>query len=352
MLAELARAVAEDLERDSIPSWGWGKKKRRVKLIDGSTVSMPDTLQNQAEYPQPESQTPGVGFPIARVVAVISLATGAVMDFAIGPYQGKETGEHALLRKLLHCLRPGDIALADSYYCSYFLIVMLMRLGVDVVFRLHGGRDYDFRRGERLGKDDHIVTWDKPQRPSWMDKETYAKMPPELIIREVRERRQSSDEDLVVATTLLSPNHNPKQKLIELYRDRWCCELDLRSIKSTMQMGILRCKTPQMVRKEIWAQLLAYNLIRKVIAQAAEKHDVRPREISFKGALQTINVFLAMSSVPGAIPQNLYDEMLAAIASHRVGDRPGRREPRAVKRRPKLTRWLKVPRAEARKALQ
>lgn len=222
MLAELARAVAEDLERDSIPSWGWGKKKRRVK----------------------------------------------------------------------------------------------------------------------------------PQRPSWMDKETYAKMPPELIIREVRERRQSSDEDLVVATTLLSPNHNPKQKLIELYRDRWCCELDLRSIKSTMQMGILRCKTPQMVRKEIWAQLLAYNLIRKVIAQAAEKHDVRPREISFKGALQTINVFLALSSVPGAIPQNLYDEMLAAIASHRVGDRPGRREPRAVKRRPKLTRWLKVPRAEARKALQ
>lgn len=350
MLSGLTRVTAEELERDLMPSWLW--KNRCVKLIDGSCVSMPDTPENQAEYPQPESQNPGTGFPLARVVAVISLATGAVLEFTIGPYQGKKTGEHALLRQLLHCFSSGDIALADCYYCSYFLIAMLLELGVDVVFRLHVARQSDFRRGQRLGKNDHIVTWDKPARPDWMNRETYQKMPDQLTIREVRDQRNGSGDDLIVATSLLSPKQYSKRKLIELYVDRWCIELDLRAIKSVMQMDILRCKTPEMVRKEIWAHLLAYNLIRKIIMQAAQKHELHPREISFTGALQTLNVFIGLCKPNNSVePQALYNEMLDAIASHRVGNRPGRHEPRAVKRRPKLTRWLKIPRAQARRAL-
>jgi hypothetical protein len=179
----------------------------------------------------------------------------------------------------------------------------------------------------------------------------YDKMPSHLTIREVRQRRDGFDEPLVVATSLLSPKQYSKRKLLDLYSDRWSVELDLRSIKSIMQMDVLRCKTPEMVRKEIWAHLLAYNLIRKFIVRAAEKHELRPREISFKGALQTINVFFAIWQSSATAKKLLYDEMLDAIASHHIGNRPGRREPRAVKRRPKLTRWLKVPRAQARKTL-
>ena len=163
LLKQLVQETGAALDEQSDPQWQW--KGRPVKLVDGTTVSMPDTPQNQEVYPQPDSQKQGLGFPIARLVGAISLSTGAVLDYAIGPYQGKATGEHALLRTILDCFSRGDIMLADRYYCTYFLIAMLQSMGVDAVFQQHGSRKSDFRRGQRLGIKDHLTTWTKPPRP-------------------------------------------------------------------------------------------------------------------------------------------------------------------------------------------
>jgi len=164
LLHKLVCESGQHLERAVPSEWLWNK--RHVKLIDGSCVSMPDTKENQLEYPQHSGQKPGLGFPIARIAGVLSLAFGTVLDLAIGPCKGKQTGEHALLRQLLHCFKKGDIALADAYYCSYFLIAALQQIGVDIVSRKHGARNCDFRRGKRLGKGDHLVTYCRPKRKS------------------------------------------------------------------------------------------------------------------------------------------------------------------------------------------
>jgi hypothetical protein len=255
---------------------------------------MPDTDANQSEFPQAASQKPGVGFPIARAVAVVSCATGAALDLALGPYCGKGTGEHALLRELLPNFFPGDVALGDCYYCSFFLLATLIASGVDAVFPMHAARDCDFRTGKKLGEKDQVSTWLKPPRPSWMDKETYAAYADEIVVREtevVLENKEYRTEPLVLVSTFLDPKHTTKQDIVDLYDRRWLIELDLRAIKSNMQMDVLRGKTPDMVRKEVWAHLLAYNLIRKVMAQAAEVHGKNPRKMSFKLAQQSIESF-------------------------------------------------------------
>jgi putative transposase len=167
VLRRLALEVGRNLERELPAKWLWHGK--HVQLVDGTTMTLPDTEENQRAYPQPASQKPGLGFPIIRMVVLLSLATAALQGMALGPYQGKETGATALLRQLLADVPAGDVLVADRYYCSYWLVAMALAGGVDVVFRLHQLRDYDFRRGQRLGKDDHVVTWRKPQRPEWMD---------------------------------------------------------------------------------------------------------------------------------------------------------------------------------------
>ena len=333
------------LHLKSEEDWKW--KGRSVKLVDGTTVSMPDTPENQKIYPQPESQKEGVGFPIARIVAIISLSCGAVLDVAIGPYKGKETGEHALLRQILSSISTGDIILGDRYYCSYFLIVMLRRLGADAVFRIHARRKSDFRRGKRLGKKDHIVIWEKPkQRPDWMSEIMYCQMPNTLTIREIKSNRK------IITTTLLDPKEVTKKELGELYMKRWFIEVDFRFIKTVLQMDVLRCKTPDMVCKEIWVHLLAYNLIRTVMAQAAHRYNLPPRTLSFKGTLQQLNAFkdtfLRTVKTRSSI---MYGDLPEAIASHRVGNRYRRSEPRAVKRRRKPYPLLTKPREEARNEL-
>jgi len=312
-------------------------------LVDGTTVSMPDTPENQKIYPQPESQKEGVGFPIARLVAIISLSCGAVLDVAIGPYKGKETGEHALLRQILGSISAGDIILGDRYYCSYFLIAMLQRLGADTVFQIHGGRKSDFRRGKKLGKKDHLVIWEKPkQRPDWMSEIMYCQMPDTLAIREIKINKK------VITTTLLNPKEVTRKELGKLYTKRWLIEVDFRFIKTVLQMDVLRCKTPDMVCKEIWVHLLAYNLIRMVMAQAAYRYNLPPRTLSFKGTLQQLNAFkgefLRTAKTRLSI---MYGYLLEAIASHRVGNRSRRSEPRAVKRRRKPYPLLTKPREEA-----
>jgi Transposase DDE domain len=329
---------------------------RKLKLGDGTICSMPDTPANQKEWPQPSTQKPGLGFPLVRLVAVISLNTAAVLDVAMGPYQGKQSGETALLRTLLGSLEKGDVLLADRYYASYWMIAALLQRGVDCLFRQHQLRKIDFRSGQRLGHDDHVIVMKKPaQRPDWMGKAEYRRMPAELTVREVRVRvaqRGFRVRSLVLVTTLLDAQLYNKQELARAFRFRWHVELDLRAIKQTMHMSVLRCKTPAMVRKEIWMHLLAYNLIRTLMAKAAEQAGIEPREVSFAGAVQTVNAFAPMLELADEADRpRLLEVLLRSIARHRVGNRPDRYEPRAVKRRPKPIALLTVPREQARRRL-
>jgi Transposase DDE domain len=351
-LQRLTCDVGCRLEAEAPDAWRW--HGHRVVLLDGSTLSMPDTEANQKAYPQQRSQKPGVGFPVLRWVALLGLATAAVLASAFGPWRGKETGETALFRTLLDYLRPGDVLVADRSYCSYWVVAAALAHDGQVVFRKHHLRHTDFRTGRRLGRNDHVVTWTKPQRPAWMGQAEYEALPATLTLREVRTRVSTPGcrvKELVVVTTLLDPGTYPLEDILDLYHERWHVEIDLRSIKTQMKMEILRRQTPEMVRKEIWAHLLAYNLVRKVMAQAAQEHGVTPRQLSFAGAMQTLNEFrtLLLTSAAAELPA-LCDDVLKAIASHRVGNRPDRCEPRKVKRRPKGYSRILKPRAEERAA--
>jgi hypothetical protein len=348
----LAFDVGRRLEGAAPAAWRW--KGRRAVLVDGSTLLLPDTPANQAAYPQMASQEPGLGFPILRLVVLLGLATAALLGAAVAPYAGPETSEGALLRTLFACLCAGDVLVADRHYCSYWLVALARALGVDVVFRLHQRRHYDFRRGRRLGKGDHVVTWAKPARPDWMDEATYAGLPEALTVRELRVTVATPGcrvKELVVATTLLDEAAYAKDDIADLYHERWHVELDLRSIKSFMGMEMLRCRTPAMARKELWMHLLAYNLIRKVQAQAAVAKGLTPRSLSFAGTAQALHAFRWLLLLLEDRRRLLWDCLWDVVASHRVGNRPDRYEPRKVKRRWKTYGLLKRPRAEERAAL-
>lgn len=341
MVTALAHETGRLLSANAPAGWCW--RGRAVKLVDGTGISMPDTPENQACYPQPSSQAEGVGFPLARVVGVICLATGALIDAAIGPHAGKGSSELGLLRRLGGAFSPGDVMLADAFYCNYFLIATLIAAGVDVLFEQNGARITDFRRGTSLGPRDHRVRWPKPkERPHWMTAQQYAAFADELTVREVKVDGQ------VLVTTLLDPRKVRKSELDQLYARRWNVELDLRNIKTTLGVEVLRCHTPQMVEKELWVHLLAYNLIRLLMAQAAHGAQVHPRELSFKHAVQLWTEWTACRVDLAADPATLF----RLIAQPTVGNRPGRIEPRARKRRPKPYPWLKVPRAEARERVR
>jgi Transposase DDE domain len=352
-LRRLMRWLGRKTHQETSAEWRWCG--RRVQVVDGSTVSMPDTPANQQAYPQLGSQKAGVGFPIARIVVVFCLATGVVLEAAIGKCQGKRTGENTLFRSLWDELGPEDIVLGDRYYCSYFDIAMLKQRGVDSVFRLHQRRPCDFRRGRRLGKEDQIVTWLRPPRPEWMDEATYAAIPETMEVRQVRIHVGTPGfrtRVIEIATTLLDPEMYTRTDLGTLFRQRWHAELDLRSIKIVLGMDVLRCQTPEMVRKEIWMTLLGYNVIRALMVQAAQEHQCDPHRLSFKGAWQTLVEF-----APGlreGSPQErrwLRTILLRSIAGDEVGDRPDRFEPRARKRRPKPYPLLMKPRQQAKEAL-
>jgi hypothetical protein len=277
----------------------------------------------------------------------VSLSCAAVVDWALGPYVGKQTGEAALLWTLLGSFNPGDVMIADRLYTSYFMIARLRQLGVDVVLRQHQSRHTDFRRGKRLGTRDHVVEWDRPARPTWMDEATYAGMPATLSMREVRAGGWT------LVTSLLDAKSVSKKELADLYHSRWHVELDFRSIKDGMQMDQLRCKTAEMVRKEVAVHLLAYNLIRAVTAHAADLAHVLPRRMSFKAALQTLtNFFHRLRECPQRKLAALHATLLRAIAKLRLPWRPNRCEPRAVKRRPKPHRLLTKPRDVERARLE
>ena len=347
--------VADELEEQTQDAWLW--KGRHSKLIDGFTFTMPDTSLNQAEYPQPASQQKGVGLPIARGCAILSLATACISDLAIGPCSGKETGETALLRELLGSLQSGDVAVADRYYCSFMMIALLLAHGVDVCARMHQKRHVDFRRGRRLGKCDHLVKWTKPERPAWMDEATYAKIPETIVLREIRFNIVQPGrrvQTLTVATTLLDADAYAKQDIAQLYGFRWNSELDIRSIKQSLALDHVRCKSPEMVRRELWTTLLAYNLIRTTAASAASLHNKQPRQISFTGACQYVLSSWMLFATGLIDPARAFlhcRTLLWQISQCEVANRPGRIEPRVIKRRRHRYKLMQQPRAVLRAQL-
>jgi hypothetical protein len=336
MVTALTRETGRLVSVGARRSWRW--RGRTVKLVDGTGISMPDTAENQACYPQPHSQAPGVGFPLMRLVAVVCMATGALIDAAIGPHEGKGSSELGLLRGLGKAFSAGDLVLADAFYCNYFVIATLLAAGVDVLFEQHGSRYTDFRRGTSLGPRDHVVCLAKPQRPRWMTVPQYAEFAAAITVREVKVDGQ------VLLTSLLNPRNVSKGELHQLYARRWDVELDLRNIKTTLGVEVLRCQTPSMIAKELWVHLLAYNLIRLLMAQAALDVKVHPRELSFKHTVQLWTEWTAHRGTRRVDPATLFK----LIGQRSVGNRPGRIEPRARKRRPKPYPWLKIPRLEAR----
>jgi hypothetical protein len=347
VLRTLTRRTATELQTAAAQEWKWNG--RDVFIADGSHVSMPDTPENQASYPQPVVQQPGIGFPLARVAVLLSLATGACHDLAIAPYQGKGTGETSLLRAMSKTLRPGDVLLADALFDDYFLVCELREMGMDLVARAQYKRVGSQALQSRPGGD--ILLWQRPNKPRGMTGEQYRRYPKSLLMRQVSvdaRDKNNRAEQFKVITTIRDASIDGGQ-IGDLYERRWQGEVDIRSIKSVMQMDVLRCKTPEMVRKEIWAHLLAYNLLRTVMAVAAAEVGIEPRQVSFKGAKQAVTAFAP--KIEAARPADrpaLIDALLTVIAYHRVGDRPGRWEPRARKRRPKPGARLNQPRAEAR----
>src|SRR5262245_5131325 len=345
----LAKRTAQQL-RDGLPQeWKWNG--RNVFVADGSHVSMPDTPQNQAAYPQPVVQQEGIGFPLARIAMLLSLASGACCDLAMAPYAGKGTGETTLLRQMYDALLPGDVVLADALFDNYFLAWELRQRQVELVARV---------QAQRVGTqvvesrpDGDIILWHRPNKPRGMTGEQYRKYPKSMLMRQVAVDATDKDnraEQFHVITTLLDASIDGGQ-FADLYERRWDGEVDIRSVKSTMKMDILRCKTPAMVLKEIWVYMLADNLLRTVMAVAASENNVEPRQISFKGAKQAVTAFAPkLEAAPPQKRAGLVDAMLVVGACHRVGNRPGRWEPRARKRRPKPGKRLGQPRSVAKLA--
>jgi Transposase DDE domain len=353
LLRRLTLQVGAAVEDEAPDRWRW--KGRRVYLADGCEQSMPDTPANQKEYPQQKAQKPGLGFPRLRLVVLLAFATACLVGAAIGPCKGKGCGETELFRKLLDQLHAGDVVVADRYYCTWWLIALLVGRGVDACFRLHHKRHYDFSKGRQLGNGDHVVQWAKPPCPQWMDEQMYQGLPAYVEVREVQvvvKQRGFRVRQFVAATTLLDAGQYSSEDIADLYHHRWHVELDIRNIKQTLQMDILSCKTPAMIRREVWAHLLAYNLVRKVLAQAALAGQVTPRQLSFAGAVNTLDAFrwlLAVGSVQDRT--RMVQALLVAVATHRVGNRPDRVEPREVKRRWKKAKLLMRTRAQRRAEL-
>ena len=345
VFTQLLQVSATELEgRVQCEDWWCGK---RVRAVDGTGISMPDTPENQNAYPQPSSQAPGCGFPILRLVVLISLVTGAVLAHALGPMSDSEM---ILFRRLLDELQRDDLLLGDRYYGNFWVVATLRQRGIDAVLRVAASRRCDFRRGRRLGKDDHLIVWHKPSvRPHYLTKDHYEALPAQIELREVRGTlfaKGSRARQVILVTTLLDPKRYPREELLKLYACRWQCELRLRDIKIALHLDVLRTQTPEMVRKELLAKLLAYNLIRRLMWEASVRAGEESVRLSFKGSLQHVRTFAPlMAALSSTARLELYDLLLATMATEVVPDRPHRVEPRLKKRRPKSFGWLQKPRA-------
>jgi hypothetical protein len=350
-IRELLSLVDRNTLHVGSSKWLW--EGRHAKLVDGFTATMADTPENQAAFPQVKKQKPGVGFPILRACIILSLATACVTDAAIGPYCGKETGETALLREMPGSFASGDIAVFDRHYSSYMTLALLMIQGVDVCTRMHHLRKHS-KKVKRLGKNDYLAIWDRPQRPGWMDPTTYDRIPKTLTLRVITYSITSPGcrvKKLTAVTSLLDSETYSSEKIAELYGHRWNVELDIRDIKQTLNLDHMRCKTPQRVRLEFYTTLLAYNLVRQVICQAADFHGVLPRRISFTRTCEYLLAFWPQLALGQFSPKTL-EKILTQIASLKIPDRPNRIEPRVLKRRPLPYQLMTQPRQTLRKKIK
>lgn len=283
-----------------------------------------------------------MGFPICRVVGVTCLSSGALLNAAIGPFKGKGGDEQTLVRSIQDTFDAGDILMGDAYYASYFFIADMQAKGVDILMEQYGARrkPTDFRKGKRLGPKDHIIEIEKSKiRPHWMSIEDYQLAPDSVFIREFKARGK------IMVTTMNCPKYASKNELKQLYKSRWNIELDIRHIKDSMGMEVLGCKTPEMAIKEMWVYFLAYNLIRFLMIKSALLADINPQTISFKHCMQ---LWLSWSQQATMLNQEQNKILFMLIAQRTVGNRPGRTEPRALKRRAKPYPLLKQHRHLAR----
>jgi hypothetical protein len=348
------QTIGESLRANVSLDYLW--HQRRVWVVDGSSCSMPDTPALQAAFGQPDGQAPGCGFPVARLVGLFCWATGTIVDVVIAAYRSSEL---VLWRQLWGHLQPTDIVLADRFYGTYAEVAQLLARGCDGVFRLQGARarTMDFREGKRLGKNDRLVTWHRPKRcPRTLRPEQFALLPERLTVRVLRfhtHRPGFRSQTILVATTLLDPKVYPLEAIAQLYADRWTVELRLRDLKTTLGMEVLRGKSPDVVCKEIYMHMVVYNLLRALMWQAAEAHHRPLHRLSFAGTMQRFEamapyLYLFCGTAKAV---RLYQLLLTWIAGDMLPCRPGRIEPRAVKRRPKQYDLLNKPRQELRKAL-
>jgi len=342
-LPHLKAAVSssgEALHKQASSSWLW--KGFRVLLVDGTTLLMPDTEDNQTHYPQQSVQKKGLGFPIMRMVGLLSLATGSCVQYVTGAYQGKGSGETSLFSQLIGSMGKNDLLLADRYYTTFAIMARLIQQGTPLVFRQRENVKSDFRRGKKLASKDHIISCDKSKRkPIWMTKEAYDELPDQIEIREF------SVNGIVYVTTLLDAKIYHKKELAKLYQKRWKIELDFRSIKTQMGMEMLRCQSADMVEKEVAVHLLAYNLIRSNMANAASMNGVKPRQISFMAAVDLMRSIVGITAtLTSKTLKKWVEPMLKAIAYTKIGGRKRRGQPRVIKRRPKACPWMTKPRAE------
>lgn len=347
----LCEIVAQRLESSAPQSWRW--QGRRVLLFDGTSVSMPDTQSLQQAYPQSATQAAGLGFPMARMGALIGLASGAVLAYQVAACKGKGTGEQTLLQNLTAHLNAGDVLLADALLATWWIIEGAKRRGADVLMAQHGKRITDFARGRQQGADqgkgqkDHVVQWPRPAKPKLMSAEDYAAYPEFITMREIE------IDGRILVTTLLDPQYASARALHALYAMRWNIEVDFRVIKSTLQMDVLCCKSQAMVEKEIAVCLLAYNLVRAAMAKAAALKYLLPRSLSFSGAKRLLAAFADQLRRTAEDQINaVISCVLRAIASCPLRHRPNRIEPRAKKRRPKNLPLLTVHRDIARELIR
>ena len=347
----LMRLIGKHLHEQPEPEWLWCG--RRAVVFDGSRLTMADTEKNQAKYPQPKSQAKGCGFPAGRIVCGFSLSTGAVLDAVISSLS---FGEVSLFHQLYVHLQAGDVALGDRMFGTFADICLLLARGVDSAFRMHGARKTDFRKGKRLALWDHIVQWIKPKQcPKGLKKKLYDQLPQRILLRETRfhiPKKGFRTEDVTLVTTLLDPKEYTRIDLAELYRLRWQAEIDLRHLKTTMQMEHLPSKTPEMVVKDFYVHLLAYNLIRTVQLEASNQHAVDPLSLSFCATIQHLSSFSSLLAHASAA-QRLYEytQLIFLVSTEKLPFRPNRVEPRVVKRRPKAYPRLTKPRKQVRRKL-
>lgn len=339
-LKAAVKASGLALHKQASDNWLWNGY--RVMLVDGTTLLMPDTDNNQKTFPQQRAQKPGLGFPIVRLVGLVSLATGSCVDYAMGPFQGKGTGETSLFSHLIQSLGKQDLLLADRYYTSYANIALLKKQGTPLVFRQRSTVKSDFRRGRPLGTKDHLILVKKPKKKTvWISDSVWAELPDELWVREF------SVKGTVYVTTLIDVRTYPKKSLATLYQQRWQIEVDFRSIKTQMGMEMLRCKTAPMVEKEIAVHLLAYNLIRANLARSASLNGKKPRNLSFMAAVQLMRNSLNLSiTLTGAALKKLIPPLLLAMAQTEIGHRKRASQPRVIKLRPKGYPLMTKPRSE------